>query len=404
MASVLGAIGARIVNGVRRYFPPPGQPGRMFLVEDEDGYYRPYIEQPGRTYEPLAKSLEGIPLVDDVDERDELFPSPEVDQRVQIRSTGSIYIFTASGWVQYSFSGEVEEPTPADTVTASVTSSPTSLTLQLPLSSGVTDDPPAYRPGTDDTLAQPDFDSYTALSDAFGAAPKLAARAGPVTLSSAGQGRGGTGRCLVFTYTTEAYGPIIEMQFAESQELAGEFWFKTNVGADPTWGDGSGNGPNFSGFKWLMIWRPVAFRQTWGVSNLGQNAPGNGFPARESTGNEFSTHDNTAPVGNPWEEDATGAQPNPFLQNVSTAASFRTCNDGNWHKWAFRAKTGPAGYEMIWVDDLLVLDSRIETTGIEIARSPEGFYLLQLMGTAVSAPPGDGMVISLDDIHIWRVN
>jgi hypothetical protein len=47
-----------------------------------------------------APYLAGIPVVASTTERDVLFPTPDADQRVQIRGTGDEYTYTGSAWVQ----------------------------------------------------------------------------------------------------------------------------------------------------------------------------------------------------------------------------------------------------------------------------------------------------------------
>ena len=156
------------------------------------------------------------------------------------------------------------------------------------------------------------------------------------------------------------------------------YWYRLSPGADVSCG-----GRNDSGFKWFMTHRAGgSARYTHGVSLLG------GGPAGfENVGLEFTTHDNTSVN-----------QPNPFSSNVNKSKRFNTTNDGQWHRYTIHIVTGNGGYERIWIDDVLVLDS--QAYGYD--HSPVGIERIAFPGTMVRWFAGCEWTIDIDDLAVWR--
>ena len=191
-------------------------------------------------------------------------------------------------------------------------------------------------------------------------------------------GRDG-GQAVRFPYSPSVASNLLEKTFSETTDLYVRYWYRLSPGADPTCG-GSGD----SGMKWFMAWRRDGPRYTNGVGNL-RGGPDEAGP---QAGLEFTTHDNSS-----------GAQPNPFLQNVSKSPRFGTTNDGEWHRYALHIVTGNGGYEQIWIDGMLVLDNR----SYAYDHDPGGIYMIQFPGLVVDGlESGCDFTIDVDDLVVWR--
>jgi hypothetical protein len=181
-----------------------------------------------------------------------------------------------------------------------------------------------------------------------------------------------SGTAIRFLYSSGSQDNLVEKSFAETKDIYIRYWYRLSPSADPTCG-----GHNPSGFKWFMTWRASGLpRYTMGVGDLGNNA-----------GLEFSTHDN-----------GSNAMPNPFLQNKTKTPRFGTTRDGQWHKYTLHVVTGSGGYEQIWVDDALVLDS----SGLGYDHASGGIGTIQFPGAVVDFSGCTSFTIDADDLVIWR--
>jgi len=237
------------------------------------------------------------------------------------------------------------------------------------MQAGVTEIP-APEPAAGNTILwQDDFNKAT-LSELI--APY--ATAGAQQLISDGH----SGQAIRFPYTSGSWDNLIEKSFDTTTDIYFRYWYRLSSGADPTCG---GKGP--SGFKWFMPWRTTTtLRYTMGVGNLPGGPNGN-----QNTGLEFSSHDNTS-----------SNEPNPFMQNVSKAKTFRSTADGSWHKYTLHLVTGNGGYEQIWVDGSLVLDN----SSYHYDHDPNGIGLIQFPGTMVQWFSGCDFTVDVDDLVIWK--
>ena len=189
---------------------------------------------------------------------------------------------------------------------------------------------------------------------------------------------GHSGTAVRFSYTSGSWDNLIEKSFPVTTDVYFRYWYRLSPGADPTCG-----GQGQSGFKWFMPWRVTTnLRYTMGVSNL----PG-GPSGFQNTGLEFSSHDNTSTT-----------EPNPFMQNISKAKTFKTTADGAWHEYTLHVVTGNGGYEQIWVDGLLVLDN----SAYHYDHDPNGIGLVQFPGTLVQWFSGCDFTVDVDDFVIWH--
>ena len=188
---------------------------------------------------------------------------------------------------------------------------------------------------------------------------------------------GYSGNAIRFPYTASSSDNLIEKSFPATTDIYFRYWYRLSVGADPTCGN-----RNDSGFKWFMPWRATDPRYTMGVSNLTGGPPG-----FENTGLEFSSHDNSS-----------SQMPNPFMQNISKAKTFKTTADGAWHEYTLHVVTGNGGYEQIWVDGLLVLDN----SSYHYDHSSQGISLVQFPGTMVQWYSGCEFTVDVDDFVIWH--
>jgi len=188
---------------------------------------------------------------------------------------------------------------------------------------------------------------------------------------------GHSGSAARFPYTASSWDNLIEKSFDTSTDVYFRYYYRLSPGADPTCG-----GRGIAGFKWFMPWRYTADRYTMGVGDL------QGGPAgSENTGLEFSTHDNTST-----------RMPNPFMQNINKTKTFKTTADGAWHEYTLHVVTGNGGYEQIWIDGVLVLDS----SGYGYDHNPDGIGFIQFPGTMVSWFDGCDWTIDVDDLAIWH--
>jgi hypothetical protein len=189
---------------------------------------------------------------------------------------------------------------------------------------------------------------------------------------------GHSGQAIRFPYTAGSWENLIEKSFPVTTDIYFRFWYRTSPGADPTCG-----GQGWSGIKWFMPWRlTTTLRYTMGVGDL----PG-GPAGVHNTGLEFSAHDNTS-----------SAEPNPFMQNISKAKTFKNTSDGGWHEYTLHVVTGNGGYEQIWVDGVLILDN----SAYNYDHDPNGIGLIQFPGNLVTWYSGCDFYIDADDLVIWH--
>ncbi len=193
---------------------------------------------------------------------------------------------------------------------------------------------------------------------------------------------GHSGQAIRFPYTAGSWDNLIEKSFPVTTDIYFRYWYRLSPGADPTCG-----GQGSSGFKWFMPWRPdPLLRYTMGVGNL------TGGPAGfENTGLEFSSHDNTS-IG------TANPEPAPFMQNINKSKTFKTTADGAWHEYTLHVVTTPNGYEQIWIDGVLVLD----TSAYNYDHDPTGITLIQFPGTMVQWFAGCDFTVDADDLAIWH--
>ena len=196
---------------------------------------------------------------------------------------------------------------------------------------------------------------------------------GPLQLTDGHSGQG-----IRFPYNNASSDNLIEKSFPVTTDIYFRYWYRLSPGADPTCGN-----QGQSGFKWFMPWRiTTVLRYTMGVGNL----PG-GPSGSQNTGLEFSSHDNTS----------TG-EPNPFMQNISKAKTFKSTADGAWHEYTLHIVTGNGGYEQIWIDGVLILDN----SGYNYDHDPNGIGLIQFPGTVVQWFSGCDFTVDVDDLAIWH--
>jgi|SRR5438445_7889979 len=188
---------------------------------------------------------------------------------------------------------------------------------------------------------------------------------------------GHSGSAIGFPYTAANFDNLIEKSFPATTDIYFRYWYRLSPGADPSCG-----GRNDSGMKWFMPWRLVDQRYTMGVGMLTGGPPG-----FENTGLEFSSHDNSS-----------SQMPNPFMQNISKAKTFKTTADGGWHEYTLHVVTGNGGYEQIWVDGVLLLDD----SAYHYDHSSEGISLMQLPGAMVAWYSGCEFQIDVDDLVVWH--
>ncbi len=192
-------------------------------------------------------------------------------------------------------------------------------------------------------------------------------------------GRTGVGMAVRFSYSPTSDDNLIERAFPASSDIYFRYWYRiTPAGAVPY------SGRTGSGIKWFMLWRAIAARYTCGVGLL------TGGPAGyENSGWEFNCHDNTSVN-----------EPVPFNQNIDKTKKFGTTNDGNWHKYTLHLVTGNGGYEQIWIDGVLVLES----SSYRYDNSSEGISLIQLPGLIVDGVPDSSwsFAIDVDDLAVWH--
>jgi uncharacterized protein YjdB len=188
---------------------------------------------------------------------------------------------------------------------------------------------------------------------------------------------GHAGSAARFRYTSDSFDNLIEKSFDNATDVYFRYYYRLSPGADPTCG-----GRGIAGFKWFMPWRYTADRYTMGVGDLEGGPPG-----FENTGLEFATHDNTST-----------RMPNPFMQNINKSKTFKTTADGAWHEYTLHVVTGNGGYEQIWIDGVLVLDS----SGYGYDHSPDGIGFIQFPGAMVSFFAGCDWTIDVDDLAIWH--
>jgi hypothetical protein len=132
-----------------------------------------------------------------------------------------------------------------------------------------------------------------------------------------------------------------------------------------------------------MPWRLTTnLRYTMGVGNLDGGPVG-----LENTGLEFSSHDNTS-----------SSEPAPFMQNINKSKTFKTTADGAWHEYTLHLVTAPKGYEQIWIDGVLILD----TSAYTYDHDPNGIGLVQFPGTMVAWFAGCDFDVDVDDFVIWH--
>jgi hypothetical protein len=193
---------------------------------------------------------------------------------------------------------------------------------------------------------------------------------------------GHSGQAIRFPYTAGSWDNLIEKSFPVTTDIYFRYWYRLSPGADPTCG-----GQGSSGFKWFMPWRPdPLLRYTMGVGNLSGGPAGS-----QNTGLEFSSHDNTS-IG------TANPEPAPFMQNINKTKTFKTTADGAWHEYTLHVVTAPQGYEQIWIDGVLVLD----TSAYKYDHDPTGITLIQFPGTMVQWFAGCDFTVDADDLVIWH--
>jgi len=279
-------------------------------------------------------------------------------------SSNAIVSVSSSGLVTAVAPGDATITASATNPTGTVTGSALITATPVPAPGGAGPEPGAG----DVMLWQDDFNKAT-LTEL--GAPY--AKRGAMELIADGH----SGSAARFPYTASSWDNLIEKSFDTSTDVYFRYYYRLSPGADPTCG-----GRGIAGFKWFMPWRYTADRYTMGVGDL------QGGPAgSENTGLEFSTHDNTST-----------RMPNPFMQNINKTKTFKTTADGAWHEYTLHVVTGNGGYEQIWIDGLLVLDS----SGYGYDHNPDGIGFIQFPGTMVSWFDGCDWTIDVDDLAIWH--
>lgn len=213
------------------------------------------------------------------------------------------------------------------------------------------------------------------------------------TLTSAG-GRNG-GAALRFSYSAASPDNLIEFKFEPSTDVYVRYYYRVTSAGGPIVNIGGS-----SGMKWFMLWRENGPRYTNGVGYLGDcRSLYNAYTATFcNTGLEFSVHDNGSPE---WSRTDPRSQPNPFVQNVSKAKTFKNTADGQWHKYTVHTVTnlaGGTGYEEVWIDDVKIIDTRDRG----YTHHPGAFNLIQLPGLVVSGCCSPNFTIDVDDLIVWR--
>lgn len=195
-------------------------------------------------------------------------------------------------------------------------------------------------------------------------------------ISRVAPGRGGTGACIRFNYTTIDTDNLIEHGFINTHDFYCRYWYRIQPGWVP-YSDVSG-----SGMKWFMLWRPdpIFVRYTFGVGKL------------VTPNFQFTSHDNSS----------TQMPTLGVPQNPPYLPRFDTTNDGAWHKYTIHVNgtSGQGGGEQIWIDDVLVLDDFAQAYD----HNDTGFELIQLPGVVVDGIPNASWegTIDIDDLVVWR--
>jgi uncharacterized protein YjdB len=225
--------------------------------------------------------------------------------------------------------------------------------------------------GSDVILFQDNFDAYASTAAMLGG---YSYRGHPTLIP------GRSGNAVRFPYAAPPEdSQLLEQNFATTTDIYFRYWYRSSPGADPTCG-----GQNENGFKWFMAWRPNNEpRYTFSVLN----SNGTPYQGRDNAGMEFTAHDNSS-----------SNQPIQFLSNINHNIRFNTTNEGNWHKYTLHIKTGAGGYEQIWIDDTLVLDS----SGYGYDHSATGIFSIQFPGTLVRWYDGCIFTIDVDDLVVWH--
>jgi uncharacterized protein YjdB len=195
-------------------------------------------------------------------------------------------------------------------------------------------------------------------------------------------GRDGTGSSIRFTYRPADDDQLIEKGFAETTDIYFRYYFRvTPAGALPY------DGITGSGLKWFMAWRPSSPTIGRYTESIGDLSGGPVPFTSQAWG--FSSHDLSSTL-----------QPSPFNQNIVQTPRFNTVNDGNWHKFTLHIVTGTGGYERIWVDDVLVLDS----SGYGYDHNAQGINLVQFPGLVRDGIPDAAHIFSIDidDFVVWH--
>lgn len=280
--------------------------------------------------------------------------SAETPELVEVTASGLITALAPGAAVVRATAGEV------------------SATATLHISELPDPDPTA----TDAVIVRESFDAMTTAADLRSAS---FLQNGAISIVP-----GRSGNAVRFSYSTASPTNEVEYWFGgwnsptPVSDVYVKYAYRLSPGADPTCGN-----RNMSGFKWFMALRTDGPRYTMGVSNL----PGGPAEASPQAGLEFTSHDNSS-----------AEQPSPHLQNISKSPRFGTTNDGQWHTYTLHIVTADGGYEQIWVDGMLVLDSRRGAYDHDAA----GIAFVRFPGNMVSMPSGCDFTVDVDDFTVWR--
>ena len=214
--------------------------------------------------------------------------------------------------------------------------------------------PAAAAPRAGDPIVfQDNFDSYGYASNLR----RNYARAGAISLAA---GRSGT--AVRFSYSSGSTYNLLERSLPAAGDLYVSYWYRTSPGADP-----SNAGTNRWGLTMLRAERATGGR--WQVS-----------VARSAL--LFGIDDSSMPN---------------VYQNLTQSPRFGTTNDGAWHQLTARLVGAPGGYALVWVDGVLVTDTR----GLGYTHPAGGVALLRFPGE-LAASPRTPFTIDIDDLVVWR--
>lgn len=279
----------------------------------------------------------------------------------------------------------------------------TSITLQVAATTRPGDLIPEYDSVTDELIMDVDpADAVTMDNVRAGITgnPLLIQALAGIWSIDVGGGIAG-GNALKCMFTPENYRNVIENEFPETTgPLCMSFWFRTSPGADLTTGDPV---TNPFGVKFMRVQRHNGTYSQTAFANLNGPDRGNGSGVQVALPPTpdnllLATGDSSLSEGLPHDEPIGSGFP------VFSTELWSYLNDGLWHQVHMELLTGSLGYEMFWFDEVLVVDSRIETTKIIQDRSFDGFMRFHFPANLVIAPPvGDpGFAFYYDKIRAWR--